>query len=199
MKSNLGKFLQGFSDQNNTKESEVVKPCIDKVNEEIIVKSKENNEKELIRPVERIKRREPEKIIKEAEVKINETKPKSLKLNIKKVEKVPIPGTPIESNSVKSIEVTENKNQINTISKTEEILEDIDVLFAKTNTPMDQKEKWILTIQKARQSNAKTMFNTKVCTGRFRFTSIGELEILPDMDTYGKSSKEILSIKWDKK
>lgn len=73
---------------------------------------------------------------------------------------------------------------------------DLENLFKKSGTPEEMKEKWMFTIKKARKSHATTMLNRKVCAGKFRFSSIGELEILPDLDTYGKSSKQIISMQW---
>lgn len=73
----------------------------------------------------------------------------------------------------------------------------LEKLFIKSQTPIQHRERWFLTIEKALKSDMKTMLNRKVVEGKFRFNSIGELEILPDLDTSGKTSKELLEMKWD--
>lgn len=42
----------------------------------------------------------------------------------------------------------------------------------------------------------KTRINQKIKNGRFRFNINGDLEILSDFDTSGKSSKDLLNIVW---
>lgn len=98
-------------------------------------------------------------------------------------------------------EIKQKSENIDTRTKTivpEEVsVEDPEFLFKKTGTSLQFKEKWMLVFEKARNANVNTMFNKKVANGRFRFAENGELEILPDLETYGKSSKDLLSMRWD--
>ena len=199
MGSNLGKFLQGFSDQQEDENIESTLPTQPKNGEERhesnVPKQDSIQSAGLVRPVERIKRRrssdEPAKVesVKSPEPQQQDAvKHKPLKLNLKMAAQPQEAVPKIDPKTLQSLE-----EQVEHVEDSDPL----ELLFDKSGTPVEQREKWMLTIQKARQSNAKTMFNTKVCNGRFRFTSIGELEILPDMDTSGKTSKELLSMKWD--
>lgn len=199
MGSNLGKFLQEFSNQKDNGEDKIdnlLKEEFNKVQQGTEINPLEN--KGLIRPVERIRRKEPTNV--NLETSKQEINSKKLKLNLKKQSQQNEESTSsellnTEVNNVYKNDEVKSLDQQNVKNEVKE-LDDLEALFEKTDTPLEQKEKWMITIQTARKSNAKTIFNTKVCNGRFRFTSVGQLEILPDMDTSGKSSKELLSMKW---
>ena len=70
-------------------------------------------------------------------------------------------------------------------------------MFIKSGTDSDLHDQWIAACVKASQAKVKGRLNTKVRMGKFRLTKEG-LEILPDMETWNLSSKEILSKSWMK-
>lgn len=74
--------------------------------------------------------------------------------------------------------------------------DEINEMFMRSGTGQQFYSKWVLVLKKAMDASVDTLFNKKVTSGRFRFADNGELEILPDMDTYGKSSRELLSMNW---
>ena len=90
-------------------------------------------------------------------------------------------------NIVKNVDSDNNDNcQIN-----------LEEMFTKSDTDEKFKEKWFELYQKSIESNKNTMTNRKIRNGKFRFDDAGKLEILPDFDTYGKSSKQLLQEQWN--
>lgn len=75
-------------------------------------------------------------------------------------------------------------------------VEKIDVLFIKSETLNAFKDKWVELYEKAINSDKKTTINQKIKNGRFRFNIDGNLEILSELDTSGKSSKDLLNLSW---
>lgn len=72
----------------------------------------------------------------------------------------------------------------------------INEAFIRSETDPKYKQIWIGYLQKAYGSDLHTMTNEKIRNGRFRIDTTGHLEILPDHDTYGKSSNALLTDKW---
>ena len=210
MSSNFQKFLEGFIDEEtnkdndnkkedqNIKQNKVEKPVKEMQIAKVEYKSITKEEKSIDNTDNNSKN----------DINNNQKSKPKLKLNLLKKNK-PKEKEILLNNNNQSNQLKVSQQQVNNIElnkpnideqKIKERSEQLELeeLFRKSYTPLEHKEKWMATIKKARQSDMKTMLNRKVRTGKFRFNYIGELEILPDLDTSGKSSKEILSIKWDK-
>lgn len=69
-------------------------------------------------------------------------------------------------------------------------------LFEESETPLIFREKWFALYEKALSSGKQTMTNQKVKNGKFRLNEVGALEILPDFETKGKSSNDLLHEVW---
>ena len=69
-------------------------------------------------------------------------------------------------------------------------------MFENSETAPFFKEKWMALYQKAINSDKKTLINDKIRRGRFRINEEGKMEILPDFETKGKSSKQLLRESW---
>lgn len=92
-----------------------------------------------------------------------------------------------------NLEENENKLEINE----EKIEVDLNLLFLESETPEQFREKWFDLYNKSQISDKKTITNQKVRNGRFRFNSTGDLEILSNFKTKGKSSNELLHESWN--
>lgn len=170
--SRLNKFLENFVDEEEKKNS---------------AGAEEQTPDGLIRPVERIRSK---RMMEEAEERTPKSSGLKLKLGAKKQ---------AETNAVQVPEKPQvpRRTTPDPIDTADE-LEELEKLFHKSDTPIEYKERWIVTVRKARVANGvKTMFNAKVCAGKFRFTKEGDMEILPDLDTSGKSSSDIISMDWN--
>ena len=86
----------------------------------------------------------------------------------------------------------QNKNVISNINNDK----NLEMLFIKSETPLQYKDKWYELYQKALDSNKNTITNQKVKNGKFRLDETGKLEILPDHETYGKTSNQLMKEKW---
>ena len=184
MPSNLSKFLSGFADEEGqTKKVETPSEKITEVPEP---------SQQLIRPVERIKRKTQQ--VQEAQQTVaanadSVSNGPRLKLKLgspKQVESNAVSEEPVRKTGVKS-------DAIKTVVESS----DIEELFVKSGTSMSFHDQWVATLKKARAANVNTMFNKKVSTGKFRFNDMGELEVLPDLETYGKTSNEIIRSNWN--
>lgn len=91
----------------------------------------------------------------------------------------------IEANSTGSLSADER------ISK-----ETIERLFYESETKEEFKQEWIEMYMRGLRSRKKNATVRKIVNGRFRIMPGGKMEILPDMKTHNKTSKEILNTKW---
>lgn len=73
----------------------------------------------------------------------------------------------------------------------------LDQLFAESGTPYIFREKWMEIYKKAEKSGKTTLTNAKVKAGKFRLDEAGKMEILPDFNTYGKTSNQLLHENWN--
>lgn len=102
---------------------------------------------------------------------------KSIKINVQKE-----PPKPLEEKKLHK--------------KEEDTKESLEELFLRSETDPHLKNQWMELYQKALNSDKDTWTNRKVRKGKFRITNEGKMEILPDFDTFGKSSSEILKENW---
>ena len=134
--------------------------------------------------------------------KVENKKPeKTLKLNINKIKK----DTPKQEEVVKKPQVKEKVEEKKVIEKPKksiitqpEIVEelDVDLLFLKSETSVDKKAAWMEYYEKALRSKKDNAVTDKLRRGRFRILDDGSFIILPDLDTYQKSSKTLLEENW---
>lgn len=203
MPSNLQKFLESFSDGGESKEGRVPgekgpaapETLMDGTSTAVIEDGPDDNR--LQKNVEK-----PQKVEVQSEVEdiperqtAVETQKRTLRLN-----KTPqaVQRQEPEYESVQSPQQSTPEPLKQSVESEEEALrKEIDYLFVHSETDERFRETWVDTLLRARKANVKTQFNKKVSEGRFRFDDSGQLEILPDIDTYGMSSKEILSMRWD--
>lgn len=75
-------------------------------------------------------------------------------------------------------------------------IEKINSLFVKSETLYKFKDNWFALYEKAINSDKKTTTNQKIKDGRFRFNIDGNLEILAEFDTSGRTSKDLLNLSW---
>lgn len=201
--SNLSNFLKSFenSDNNNdkTKANEVsdVKKDFntEEANKTNIVENNvtenninnDNNENilDLIQNVETC-----ETINNQKTDIANSEKPKKPTIKIKRIKIVRKVEKEPEQDQIPNIIKNDDNNNDNCQIKLEE-------MFTKSGTDEKFKEKWFELYQKSVESNKNTMTNRKIRNGKFRFDDAGKLEILPDFDTYGKSSKQLLQEQWN--
>ena len=201
--SNLSNFLKSFenSDNNNdkTKANEVsdVKKDFntEEANKANVVENNvtenninnDNNENilDLIQNVETCETINNQKI----DI-ANSEKPKKPTIKIKRIKIVRKVEKEPEQDQIPNIIKNDDNNNDNCQIKLEE-------MFTKSGTDEKFKEKWFELYQKSVESNKNTMTNRKIRNGKFRFDDAGKLEILPDFDTYGKSSKQLLQEQWN--
>lgn len=201
--SNLSNFLKSFenSDNNNdkTKANEVsdVKKDFntEEANKANVVENNvtenninnDNNENilDLIQNVETC-----ETINNQKTDITNSEKPKKPTIKIKRIKIVRKVEKEPEQDQIPNIIKNDDNNNDNCQIKLEE-------MFTKSGTDEKFKEKWFELYQKSVESNKNTMTNRKIRNGKFRFDDAGKLEILPDFDTYGKSSKQLLQEQWN--
>lgn len=138
----------------------------------------------------------PREIAKKIENKKSE---KTLKLNINKIKK----DTPKQEEVVKKSQVKEKAEEKKVIEEPKntaqpEIIEeqDVDLLFLKSETSIDKKAAWMEYYEKALRSKKDNAVTDKLRRGRFRILDDGSFIILPDLDTYQKSSKTLLEENW---
>ncbi len=134
--------------------------------------------------------------------KVENKKPeKTLKLNINKIKK----DTPKQEEVVKKPQVKEKVEEKKVIEEPQksiatqpEIVEeqDVDLLFLKSETSVDKKAAWMEYYEKALRSKKDNAVTDKLRRGRFRILDDGSFIILPDLDTYQKSSKTLLEENW---
>lgn len=74
--------------------------------------------------------------------------------------------------------------------------ETIERLFYESETKEEFKQEWIEIYMRGLRSRKKNGTVRKIVNGRFRIMPGGKMEILPDMKTHNKTSKEILKTKW---
>ena len=213
MGSKLGEFLESFSDDGKIKkqvdQQMVEQRVLNQENEQTLTEDElRAKEMGLRRTVERVvvKGVEPEQPKQqplpqkhvELQGQPEQYVGKSLRLNLgrkknqENVEKSQLVSSVEQEGQIQRQQPLPQRDELKEVQE----VEDLEALFQRSGTPLDQRDKWLLTIERARGSKQSTMLNKKVCAGKFRFTSVGELEILPDMDTSGKTSKELLGMKW---
>ena len=134
--------------------------------------------------------------------KVENKKPeKTLKLNINKIKK----DTPKQEEEVKKPQVKEKVEEKKVVEEPQksiatqpEIVEeqDVDLLFLKSETSVDKKAAWMEYYEKALRSKKDNAVTDKLRRGRFRILDDGSFIILPDLDTYQKSSKTLLEENW---
>lgn len=117
---------------------------------------------------------------------------KTIKLNISKVDKKEeVKNTPIERpKSKEDFRVKEEPKEIvsNELSEEE--------LFIKSETSLSKKPVWMEYYNKAKNSKKDNAVTDKLKRGRFRILDDGSFIILPDLDTYQKSSTTLLEESW---
>lgn len=131
----------------------------------------------------------------------NKKPEKTFRLNINKIkketptEKKEVVKKPQKENIAQEEKKVEESNESITQSK---ILEepDVDLLFLKSETAVDKKAAWMEYYDKALRSKKDNAVTDKLRRGRFRILDDGSFIILPDLDTYQKSSKMILEENW---
>lgn len=109
-----------------------------------------------------------------------------------------------EPRTVESVLVTKSERQEKLVERAAEVPSkevtkdepDVEGLFRRSGTEEKFRERWYAIMEKARHSKSSTFVTRKVLAGRFRVTE-SEMEILPDMDVYGMSSKGILTSQWN--
>ena len=138
---------------------------------------------------------------KEVAKKVENKKPeKTLKLNINKIKKDTPKQEVVKKPQVK--EKVEEKKVIEepkkSVATQPEIVEeqDVDLLFLKSETSVDKKAAWMEYYEKALRSKKDNAVTDKLRRGRFRILDDGSFIILPDLDTYQKSSKMLLEENW---
>ena len=82
------------------------------------------------------------------------------------------------------------------INAPEDSVED---MFIKSETPESRRKDWFETYENAIKSKKNNYIIEKIRRGKFSITSEGTQIILPELDTYGKSSQELLGENWLKK
>lgn len=99
----------------------------------------------------------------------------------------------------KELELSHSNIKKSNLSKTKSSMDEkalAEKLFEESETPLVFKEKWFALYEKALSSGKQTMTNQKVKNGKFRLNETGALEILPDFETKGKSSNDLLHEVW---
>lgn len=92
---------------------------------------------------------------------------------------------------------TENVNSnINENSDSNDESKKLEIMFKKSETNEFYREKWYEIYNKAINSDKKTQTNKKVREGKFRIVD-GTIEILPDHETFNKTSRDLLSEQWN--
>ena len=105
----------------------------------------------------------------------------------------------VESINLKANLIKQEVNLENqTLTKTDDEIKALEIneLFAKSETLSKFRDNWFALYEKAINSDKKTRINQKIKTGRFRFNIDGNLEILSEFDTAGKTSKDLLNLAW---
>lgn len=115
----------------------------------------------------------------------NVAKKVNIKLNLKRKE--PAIQPEINEHTVKKEE---------NIQKPDDTNMDLERLFELTDTPLSMKNIWMDSIIKAREVQANNLQADKVRRGKFRITEGGKLEILPETETGGKSSRDLCKMQW---
>ena len=75
-------------------------------------------------------------------------------------------------------------------------MEEIEELFLKSGSSLEFKNNWIAQYQKAHASKKHGVIIDKFKRGKFYINEQGVLNILPDIETYNKSAKDLLKQKW---
>lgn len=139
----------------------------------------------------------PREVVKKVE---NKKPEKTLKLNINKIKKDTPKQEVVKKPQVK--EKVEEKKVVEepkkSVATQPEIVEepDVDLLFLKSETSVDKKAAWMEYYEKALRSKKDNAVTDKLRRGRFRILDDGSFIILPDLDTYQKSSKTLLEENW---
>lgn len=92
-----------------------------------------------------------------------------------------------------NVYISEEKMNIDT---PEDSVED---MFIRSETPESRRKDWFETYENAIKSKKNNYIIEKIRRGKFSITSEGTQIILPELDTYGKSSQELLGEDWLKK
>lgn len=83
------------------------------------------------------------------------------------------------------------------IQKDEQVDENLaERLFNRSDTPLAYKKMWMDLYNKAKNSDKKGVFQKKISNGKFRIDENGTKEILPDMETHGITSSDLLNMEW---
>lgn len=191
----LQDFLKQFSEDDNSAENKVFDsnkvPLEDSVlesheNENYIEVSKEQLPDSISTPT-----------TKKIKLNFKKTETKTPDLEEEPANKITIEEKPkvVEESKQKEsqeelIKYQKEKEEENNIIKQEE-------LFEMSGTSLSFKDKWERTYNSALKKEISNLFNDKVKNGKFRYDKDGVLEILPEMQTYGKSSKELLESRWE--
>ncbi len=91
--------------------------------------------------------------------------------------------------------INTNSDNTNTSSKEKDEQAEIDNLFKISETKKEYKDVWINVYKEAKESKKSNYIVDKCKRGRFIIID-GKPVILPELDIYGKSSKDIMNIHW---
>lgn len=171
MSSKFQEFLQGFESTETTNESDE--------------KNIESNHNKI---------EEKPKVQKNIKLKLKLNVNKS-KLEESEKNEDDIRGNNSNNNNVSKNITVEDKKDITEISTNENKI-NLEKLFLESETDERFKEKWMSVYEKAINSNKKNSINAKVREGKFRIDKDGNIEIMPEFETYGKSSKLLLNQHW---
>ena len=199
--SNLNKFLQSFSEEIKEKQQKEEllnkkieqenlfnnKECINEINnDKIKPKIKLNKTIKLNKINTNNESQNDEQLLSEQE-----------KIFLENRKKDQIVKEQLEKDLIKSLEsvnTPNNKVENNVSSHNSKI--DLEKMFIESETPEEFRDKWFELYNKSLTSTNKTMTNNKIKNGRFRFNTEGELEILANFKTKGKSSNQLLHEIW---
>ena len=139
--------------------------------------------------------------------KIN-VKKEPVKQEIKHAEKQPavIISKPPEK-QVEQQEIIKPKQESNTVSKPIENKPQVksqaeldkeyaEMLFTQSGTSLHMKAKWLEQFDKAKKSTKSNYVVDKMKRGKFMLNNDGQLLFLPEHETYGKSSGDLLTEHW---
>lgn len=73
---------------------------------------------------------------------------------------------------------------------------ELEELYKISDTAINQKERWFEIVDMAWKSDVKSLSNKKFKNGKFRLDQNGHIEMLPDHETHGYSSKDLLKQQW---
>lgn len=163
------------------------------------VESKVNPEKIKIIPP---KEEEAPKVVKFKLARPVQEKPKPSPVVIvpkKEVKTEPIvqkPEPKVEKSEPTPVIVPTKKETSTVTEPPKQVINEVEILFKRSETPLDKKDLWIECYNKALKSKKVGFTVDKIRRGRFSITEDNQVIFLSEYDTYGKSVGEILNDNW---